>query len=74
MVDHEGHFFGGHIFGSEDEVTFIFAGGGVEDYDEFAALCGDRLVGRGFSVELGGIGRGPTERFDCVFHAVESGL
>lgn len=36
MVDHEGHFWGGHGFSSDDEIAFIFAGEGIEDYYEFA--------------------------------------
>ena len=38
MPDHKGHFLGGDVFGGDDEVAFIFAGDGVEDYDEFATL------------------------------------
>ena len=74
MVDHEGHFVGGHIFGGEDEVAFIFAGGGVEDYDEFAALCGDGLARRVLCRIERDCGPGPTECLDCVFHAVKSGF
>ena len=74
MVDHKGHFVGGHIFGGEDEVAFIFAGGGVEDYDKFAALCGDGLARSILCEKERDWGPGPTECVNCVFHAVESGL
>ena len=73
-MDHEGHFVGRHIFGGEDEVAFIFAGGGVEDYDEFAALCGDGLARRVLCRIERDCRPGLTECLDCVFHAVESGL
>lgn len=36
VVDHEGHFRGRHGLGSNDEVAFVFAGEGIEDYNEFA--------------------------------------
>ena len=36
MSDHEGHLLGCDGLGCNNEVAFIFAGLGVEDYDEFA--------------------------------------
>ena len=39
MSDHEGHLLGCDGLGCNDEVAFIFAGLGVEDYDEFALFC-----------------------------------
>ena len=36
MADHEGHFFGCQGGGSDNEVAFIFTGGGVKDDDEIA--------------------------------------
>ncbi len=40
VLDHEGHFVGGHVLGGEDEVAFVFARGGVEDDDEGAVFFG----------------------------------
>lgn len=37
VPDHERGFGGGEVFGGDYEVAFVLAGGGVEDYDEFAA-------------------------------------
>lgn len=34
VADHEGHLFGGDVFGGYDEVAFVFAGGGIEDDDK----------------------------------------
>lgn len=36
MADHEGHLFGGDGGGGDDEVGFVFAGGGVKDDYELA--------------------------------------
>ena len=38
VLDHEGHFFGRHVFRGDDEVSFVFARGGVHDYDEITAF------------------------------------
>ena len=38
VADHEGGFGGGEVLGSDNEVAFIFAVGGVEDDDEGAAF------------------------------------
>lgn len=44
VSDHEGHFFGRHVAGGDYQVAFVFAGGGIEDDDEFAIFWGKRLV------------------------------
>jgi len=36
VADHEGGFGGGKVGGGDDEVAFVFAGGGVEDNEEVA--------------------------------------
>lgn len=38
MSNHEGHLFRGHSLGSDNEVAFIFAVGGVENDDELSIL------------------------------------
>lgn len=38
VAHHEGHLFGRHVAGGDDEVAFVFAGGRVEDDDEFAVF------------------------------------
>lgn len=44
VADHKGHFFGCDGFGGDDEVAFVFAGGGVEDDDEVAVSWFAELV------------------------------
>lgn len=39
VADHKGHLFLGEVLRGDYEVAFVFAVGGVEDYDEFAAGC-----------------------------------
>ncbi len=59
MADHEGHFLRGDVLGGDDEVAFIFAGGGVKDDDEVAGGEGGD-AGR-YGVEICGfeLGRHP---------------
>ena len=38
VLDHEGHLFGRHVLGGDDEVAFVFARGRVQDDDEVAAF------------------------------------
>lgn len=40
MADEEGGFGGGEGAGADDEVAFVFAGFGVEDYDGITAGWG----------------------------------
>lgn len=39
VADHESHFLGGHVGGSNNEVAFILAGEVIEDYYELAVFC-----------------------------------
>ena len=52
MTDHEGHLFGGGIFGCEDEIAFVLAGDRVEDNDKFAVRCVARLVNHTFPLMM----------------------
>ena len=45
MLDHDRHLPGGHVLGGENEVAFVFAVGGVEDDDEFAAFLRGKREG-----------------------------
>ena len=38
MAHHEAHLGGCDVFGGDDEVGFVFAGGVVEDDEEFASF------------------------------------
>ena len=38
VLDHERHLLGGHVLGGDYQVAFIFAQGGVQDYDEIPAF------------------------------------
>lgn len=44
VADHPGHLLGCDIFGGDDEITFVFARGVVEDEEELAALCKTDIV------------------------------
>ena len=42
VLDHEGHLFGRHVLGGDDEVAFVFARGRVQDDDEVATFFSRR--------------------------------
>ena len=64
MTDHEGHFFGGSIFGCKDEIALVLAGDRVEDDDKFTVRCNVQLVNHPFHFrnELDGWSKGEGER------------
>lgn len=60
VLDHECHFLGGHVFGGDYEVSFVFARGRVQDYDKVTASLNRRSgqpVGSFLFVRVCGVGR-----------------
>lgn len=74
MSDHKGHLFGCDGGCGDDQVGFVFAGGVVEDDDEFTIAWGaeqEREISLGMLARIRGQRR--TECLDGIWYRVELG-